>query len=373
MFRFFVNPPNVSMLDLSDLHPAVLEALLEHSWNNRISNPAVNLGHPDRRSDLPGRPPSLVAPALSFQVPRIPPRTGNIDVPVQLRDRITGTVSAIRWHHLIYAYMIENTRVVDVFRRVIDLFLHGEQLSVLSPASQRWVATTEELFFRDPPPFSTLTQTSWIRPHLAATRANCYQRLFGMTLNTAAGNKPSFQVAEKANSDFVQMIDELLHEVWQGRSNFANAAGARPTDDSKIAELAERLSDMLLARRQNGTLSREEFMAVSTMEWFHATLETADHPILADLRAQAPSTEERLFKIAHRVGVPAHGLAKNYFEIAEPMSRLLVAIEQQTYNNVLAVPALYTPPGAPSADTDTLITHWSLIRGRDVKAGKVAA
>jgi hypothetical protein len=55
------------------------------------------------------------------------------------------------------------------------------------------------------------------------------------------------------------------------------------------------------------------------------------------------------------------------------MSRLLIAIEQGTYNNVAAVPALYTPPGAPSQDTDALITHWSIIRGRDVKAGKVAA
>jgi hypothetical protein len=322
MFRFFINQLNVPMLDLSELHPTVVEALLEHSWNNRVSNPGPPLpplGHPDRRSDLPGRPPNLVLPALSFPVPRIPPRPGNINVDVDLRDRIApgpGAAPAMRWHHLIYAYMIENTRVLDVFRRMMDLLLHGERLGALSAASQRWLATTEELFFRDPPSYSTLTQTSWVRPNLVATRANTYQRLFGMTLNAPDGSKPQFQVAEQANNDFVQMVDELLHELWQGRSNFANAVGARPTDDSKIAELAERLSDMLLARRFNGTLSREEFMAVSVMEWFHATLETQDHPILIDMRAQAPSREERLFKIAHRVGVPAHGLAKNYFEIA---------------------------------------------------------
>ena len=244
--------------------------------------------------------------------------------------------------------MIENTRVLEVFRRVLDSFLHGERLSSLRSESQRWLRTTEELFFRDPPSFSTMTQTSYVRPSLAATRANAYQRLFGMTLNATDSAKPTFIVAEHANSDFVQVFDELLPELWQGRSNFANAVGARPTDDAKIAALAERLADMLGSRRTNGSLSREEFGAVATLSWFHAMLETDTHPIIVDLRASASSPEERLFKIAQRVGYPAHGLSKSYFELAEPLSRLLIAIEQKTYNNPLAVPALYTPPaGAP--------------------------
>jgi hypothetical protein len=379
MFRFFINPGGVSMQDLSDLHPSILEALLERSWNSRLNTAALPLGHPDHRSDVPGRPDALLNPTLAFQVPRIAPRPGIIDVPGL--DGVIQSVPprpGIRWHHLIYAYMIENTRVAEVFRRVIDGFLHGERMSTLSPQSQRWLWTTEELFFRDAPSFSVGTQTSYIRQNISATRANAYQRFFGMTLNSAEGNKPAFIVAEHANSDFVQVFDEILSEIWQGRSNFANAIGARPTDDAKLAELATRLSDMLRSRRVNGTLSREEFMAVAAMSWFHATLETADHPIVADLRAQAAGPEERLFKIAQRVGYPAHGLSKSYFEIAEPLSRVLIAIEQETYNNPLAVPALYTPsppapPGGPAADTDLILTHWSIIRGRDAKARKVAA
>jgi|SRR6266487_4920558 hypothetical protein len=380
MFRFFINPGGVSMQDLSELHPSILEALLERSWNFQLNTPA-SLGHPDHRSDVPGRPNALLNPTLAFQVPRIPPRPGNINVPAL--DAIIQAVPppappGIRWHHLIYAYMIENTRVMEVFRRVVDGFLHGERMSTLSPQSQRWLWTTEELFFRDAPSFSVGTQTSYVRERMSATRANAYQRQFGMTLNAAEGNKPAFVVAEHANADFVQVFDELLHEIWQGRSNFANAVGARPTDDAKLAELATRLSDMLRSRRVNGTLSREEFMAVATVSWFHATLETANHPIIEDLRAQASSPEERLFKIAQRVGYPAHGLSKSYFEIAEPLSRLLIAVEQETYNDPLAVPALYTPsppapPGGPAADTDVILTHWSIIRGRDAKARKVAA
>jgi hypothetical protein len=381
MFRFFINPGGVSMQDLSELHPSILEALLERSWNFQINVqgvPRVILGHPDRRSEVPGRPNELLNLVLNFAPARsLAAGSGTINVPA-LDQFIRVPPPRIRWHHLIYAYMIENTRVMEVFRRVVDGFLHGERMSTLSPQSQRWLWTTEELFFRDAPSFSVGTQTSYVRQSMSATRANAYQRHFGMTLNAAEGNKPAFVVAEHANADFVQVFDELLHEIWQGRSNFANAVGARPTDDAKLAELATRLSDMLRSRRVNGTLSREEFMAVATMSWFHATLETANHPIIEDLRAQASSPEERLFKIAQRVGYPAHGLSKSYFEIAEPLSRLLIAVEQETYNDPLAVPALYTPsppapPGGPAADTDVILTHWSIIRGRDAKARKVAA
>jgi hypothetical protein len=378
MFRFFVNPLGTTMNELSALHPAILEALLERCWNLQVHDVNRELGDPDRRSDVPGRPEQLLVPLLAFQPARALPVHAPpfVDVP-SLDRQIQDRAGEIRWHHWIYCYMIENTRVLEVFRRVADMFLHGERLSTLSAMGQRWLWTTEELFLREPPPYSTLTQTSAIRPSLAATRANAYQRMFGMTLNATEGQR-EFPVAEQANGDFVAVMDELLHEIWQGRSNFANQIGARPTDDAKIAELATRLSDMLRSRRANGTLSREEFAAVAAMSWFHATLETPNHPIFVDLRAAAASPEERLFKIAQQVGVPAHGLAKSYFYIAEPLSRFLIAIEQRTYNNVLAVPALYTPgvppaPPGPSADTDTILTHWSIIRGRDVKTKKVAA
>jgi hypothetical protein len=387
MFKFLVDQ-GTGMSDLSMLHPQDLEALLELGWSNRMHDTATTLptGHPRRRSDVPGRfTPGLLPPVLTGARPRTPPS----GVPIQLQNIATGVVNftapgdgqrGLIGHHAIYAYMVQNTRIVEVFRRVLDNFLHGERLGVLSAASQRWLWTTEELFFRDPPSFSVVTQTSWVRPAPLPTFANLYQRLFGMTLNPTTDNpKPAFPIAEHANVDFVSTLDELLHEIWQGRTNFANQAGARPTDDAKIAQLCDRLADMLQSRRTNGTLSREEYWAVSTMSWFHATVLDKEHPIVRDLKAEAPSAEECLFKIAQRVGYPAHGLSKSYFELAEPLSRLLTAIETGIYNNVGAVPALYTPvpivPGviSPVEDTDTIKTHWSIIRGRDIKAKKVAS
>ena len=390
MFRFFTER-GMSMLDVSELHPSQIEALLELAWNSRVSDPAKPLGHPEHRSDVAGRPQTTTDNLLTFNPNRIPPRSGTIAVSTLSNDLRTFTppippppatppLAGIRWQHLIYAYMIENTRIAEVFRRVISNFLFGERLSVLSSASQRWAWTTEELFFRDAPPFSTMTQTSYIRPDIRGTRANAYQRLFGMTLNSSTDQeKVAYPIAEHANVDFVSVFDELQHEVWQGRSNFANQIGARPTDDSKIAQLCDRLGDMLLARRNNGTLSREEFWAVAAMSWFHSTILEENHPIIVDLRAQASSPEERLFKIAQRVGYSAHGLAKSYFELAEPISRLLLNIETGVFSNVAAVAALYTPPPTaplpgtipPVDDTDVIKTHWSIIRGRDIKAKKI--
>lgn len=389
MIRFFTQR-GTSMLDISDLHPAYLEALIELSWNQRVKDPTKKLGDPENRSAIDGRPAQTFNGLLTVPQPRIG-RPGTIDVPTLANDILTFTPPAIpaappplpgiRWPHLIYAYMIENTRVVEVFRRVLTTFLYGEKLSVLSPASQRWAWTTEELFFSDAPSQSIMTQTSGLRKDIRIVRGSLFYRLLGMPLNTMNdADKISFPTNEQANLDFVNTFDELLHEIWQGRTNFANQVGARPTDDAKITQLAVRIADMMQTRRSQGTLSREEYWAVTTMSWFHATLLQADHPILTDLRVTGSSPEERLFNIAQRVGYPAHGLSKSYFEIAEPISRLLTAIETGTYNDPAAAPALYTPPAVapppgtitPVEDTDRIKTHWSIIRGRDIKATKIA-
>ena len=162
-----------------------------------------------------------------------------------------------------------------------------------------------------------------------------------------------------------------------GISNVDNTSGIKPTDDSKISELAESLHDMLQSRRLAGNLAREEFAFVSMMAWFHLTLEF-DSPIVKSLRAEANGPDNRLFKIAERVGLPAHGLSKNFFDIADPISRLLIQIEMDTYSDIAAVPALYEPESSANtanpvqANMRTIITHWTAITGRDVKASKVA-
>ena len=177
--------------------------------------------------------------------------------------------------------------------------------------------------------------------------------------------------AEAANTEFVSTFEEFLREVWVGMENFRNETGANPTDNAKIADLAEKLQAMLTTRRETGNLSREEFVFVSWMSWFHLTVDS-DLPIIKDLRAQATLPEERLFKIAQRVGLPAHGLSRSYFEIADSISQILLTIETGVFNDAAAAPALYTPQvGGPEDAMRTIIRHWSIITGREMKARRV--
>ena len=110
-------------------------------------------------------------------------------------------------------------------------------------------------------------------------------------------NRTRYIKAEAANSEFVSTFEEFLREVWVGITYVGATSSSNPTDDSKIAELAEKLSDMLLSRRQSGNLSREEFAFVSMMSWFHMTLEFehADRPLAAggSHRPREPAVQDR--------------------------------------------------------------------------------
>jgi hypothetical protein len=368
-------PPTV----LFDKHPQDIVAYMENWWDKRPQPPPpppspLPLGHPDHRSDEGALPltrlPLLPGEVLFGFSPGPPPNT------------VRG--GFLRWDHLIYAYMIENSRVYEIFRRVLHEHRHGEKLGApLDSSTQNWLRNTEELFYSDSAPFLITNVSSHIRSDLRANRRNAYQRMFGMDLNhgTDDGKPYAYIKAEAANSEFVASFEEFLREIWIGITYVTATSSSNPTDDSKIADLATKLHDMLRSRRQSGNLSREEFAFVAMMSWFHLTLElsgTATAPIVRSLRAEAEGAENRLFKIAERVGLPAHGLSKSFFDIADPLSRLLIQIETGMYNsnNPGAVRALYdrvTFPAGPEPDLRTIITHWTAITGRDVKARKVAS
>ena len=278
---------------LVQFHPSDLTAVLELAWDRRIDRTNLELGHPFHRSALFNFSTTWFGSrALSGAAPPPPPLASGQPNLNEIINAINGASCGVTWDHLIYAYMIENTRIYEIFRRVVHEFLHGEKLGVPGSAeSQRWLRTTEELFYRDPPPFFITAVTGYTRPDIHATRRNAYQRMFGMDLNHGTDdNKPYLYVkAEAANTEFVSTFEEFLREVWVGIENFNNTSGANPKDDAKIADLAKKLHDMLRTRRETGNLSREEFDFVSMLSWFHLTVDS-DLPIIQDLgrRPRAP-------------------------------------------------------------------------------------
>jgi hypothetical protein len=158
MFRIFTlsSDPNQTRENVARAlfrkHPADLAALLDLAWSFQIKNPLQPLGHPDHRSDLE----ALAQGFLNlFPTTVINTGTGN-----EGEDLLDNTV---RWDHLIYAYMIENTRILEVFRRVVHELVHGEQLGVPDRDGQFWLRNTEELFFTDQPLFYITHLTSHMR------------------------------------------------------------------------------------------------------------------------------------------------------------------------------------------------------------------
>lgn len=385
MFRRFVTTPGSQLDDLDTpidpqkaedlfrLNPAELAALLELAWEFRVWEESIELGRPNRRSDISELPEYL----LNALYGGARDDAGNPVVQTN-RDRFRPQLSdilrigTVRWDHLIYAYLIENTRIYDIFRRVLYEYRHGEKLGVPLASSQHWLRNTEELFFRDPAPFTMYSVVSYVRPDQGASRRNAYYRMFGMNLNHGMddGKPYSYIKSDTANREFVSTWEEFLQEVWIGIVNVNNNIGVDPTDDAAIANLARRLHDMLTTRRTFGNLSREEFWYVSMMSWFHLTVEF-NSPIIVSLRSEGSRDEERLKKIAERVKLPAHAKSYYFFRLADPMSRILTQIETGTYNDETTVPALYTQGSLVEADMKRLVTFWSYATGRNMKAKAV--
>ncbi|MEU0646041.1 hypothetical protein [Streptomyces umbrinus] len=277
------------------------------------------------------------------------------------------------WDHLIYAYMIENTRAYEILGRVIAEFTQGERLGTLRrPESYQWLRTTEELFYKDYSPFQPHNLVSRIRPDIAATRRNAYYRMFGMDLNHGRDGSPAYPYIKPpvANREFVATFEDFLRQVWRAIENANNQLAANPTDFSAIQDLADRLENMLTARRGGAVdqpnLAREEFLAVQLMSWIDLTL-SFNTAIVEDLTATGPSPAERLRQIGERVGLPPHARSHSYFKLARQVSTLLTALERGDFNDRSGAETLAADGYVRDLVSD-VIHHWSLISGRNLKA-----
>jgi len=282
------------------------------------------------------------------------------------------------WDHLGYSYVLENTRMVQIMRRVVREFRSGETLGVPSVATQRWLDATETILFGAANPVPAWLSTSVIRPDAEAVRRNAYWRLFGMELAFGSDdNKPfAYEKAPAANTSFVGLLEELLYEVWQAITNLRNTSGVNSADDDRIFRLTEQLKFVLRARRQKAMLGREELVAALALGWLSLSLDS-NTPVVVDLRAQATSPADRLKIIGERVGLAPHSKSTSLISMAEELSLLLRTIEANIvtgpdfswvlYASVPPLGSTVTPLGPTS---QRVITEWSAATGRDMKARK---
>ena len=280
------------------------------------------------------------------------------------------------WHHLIYAYLLENTGLVEIFTEVVRRAAHGEMLEIEDINAFRWLRSTEELFYRDPPLFASGLVGSQLRPESRVIRRNAYWRMFGLDLSHPVAG-PSQNGARDwkqltgngVNASFRAQWSELLRQIWLGIENRNNSSGANATDPGYLTLLCESLRDMLNMRRRAGALAREEFAAVAMLSWFDLTL-AADTPIVKALNATATSKSERLSLIAQKVGMKPAPRSQEMFELAELMSMFLRLMEAGVfatpgnvtlfYDDTLPAPSVYT-------QINRVIDLWQSATGERVK------
>src|SRR5258708_6712108 len=165
MFRQLVTPPpgvgnvNDNINSLFIYHPLQISAIIETVWLNRnnaassqTSSPFLpwspQISYPIlSASFFPGydwttNPPTPLPPGAAGVLP--PPNF----TPPLTQPGIAGTWNGLlpmpnrppleptNWDHPIYAYLIESTRIFDIFSKVLETYMYSEQLETPSPASQ---------------------------------------------------------------------------------------------------------------------------------------------------------------------------------------------------------------------------------------------
>jgi hypothetical protein len=293
-------------------------------------------------------------------------------------------------YHLIYAYLLENTRMFQIFERLIDKYLNDEELGIIGNNQVlNWVLNTERLFFKGDTPRSTNLR-SLIRPDANASRRNAYWRMFGMDLAFGDINSPGntsipYTKARVSNQQFVVLFERYLSEIWQSYTNANNTSGVNSSDVNIVVDLALQVQELLRARRgdpsntyANLNLSREEFSSVLMASWFTFII-TVDSPVVLFLNCQSSTIGERLLKIGNKVGIPAHGKSQAIFEMAGSASNVLRIIEEggrlEDPTNVGNILRSLIPPliGNPTPDRNlmsdllTVINNWERATGHKIK------
>ncbi|MFI5527476.1 hypothetical protein ACIA8O_02860 [Kitasatospora sp. NPDC051853] len=374
-------------------HPAQLSRWLEEVWaaGGIAAWPGMTT-HPLRtpvdivsRLRLPdglrsGTLRSGVAPAAGA----IPPAPAAVPSEFTGGPALGTNVGPLPWEHLLYAYLVESTGIVEIFSEIVRRYVVGETLTPPTAETLAWVRATEELFFRDPPLFHVGSVVSQLRPDAQINRRNAYWRMFGCDLPHGLSGRVEGQPWKRdagaaANTRFLELWNELLRQVWLGVENDRNQVGANPTDQNYVAYICQTLGELLRARRRGGMLAREEYAYVTMMSWFHLTVEY-DTELVTTLGAAAGAAgnaADRLSTIGGLVGIRPPRQTRELFELADIVSPLVWMIEQQKFDDPANAELLFRSFGGPMRPIPTtmmrIIDLWQSATGERVKDSATTA
>lgn len=293
--------------------------------------------------------------------------------------------------HLVYAYMMENTKMVQIFERILSLYQHGEDLTIptvtvnsTTPTitdngkTRKWIDNTSLLFYSNSPS-AVWNDNSLLGSNFEAIRRNAYYRLLGMDLNHGIGEKATqpvaYQRANHTNLGFTELFENFLKQCWQMIINFNNTSNINTTDLVAMQELANAIRNMLLSRRstQNDldnypvlNLSKAEYASVVMFQWFYHSL-SYNSPIVVEMSAEAGTPAERLSRLGQRVGIPCHSKSSFFIDLAPLMATLLRLFELDEIDNNY-ITAIANPTTRPYSLITSILNNYQLATGKNLKS-----
>lgn len=283
--------------------------------------------------------------------------------------------------HLMYAYMVENSKIYQVFEKIIAKYQLGEDLTIPYNSNDKlsrvWIENTHLLFFSNAPQ-AIWNENSNLGNNFEAMRRNAYFRLFGMDLNHGIGENGTasvqYQRANHFNADFIMQLESFLKLCWQMMINFSNTSNINTTDLIALQEQANSLKNLLLSRRTTErslddytllNLSKVEFHSVIMAEWFNHAI-SYNSPIVREMGAEGVTASERLNRLAQRVGYTSHSKTANFLDLAPLLATLLRLLElDEVDNNYLT--AIANPSTRPYALITSILYNYQIATGKDLK------
>jgi len=145
--------------------------------------------------------------------------------------------------HLIYAYFIESTGIVEFFRTLFRSYFLTDDILKLNRAEDLVLIEhlKEVIEIVYPRPVSKIT------PDLEELRYNAYWRLFGYTIK---GKENSFPKVPAYNKEFNKLFEGIMYEIFQGILD-KGITIEKLSNPNALAELLDNLQKLLRNRTYN--------------------------------------------------------------------------------------------------------------------------
>lgn len=278
------------------------------------------------------------------------------------------------FNHLGYSFLLENTKIFEIFHKIMELYINGETLTHPTIEAARWLQNTTKLMFNDEPIYSNFLVTNKISTSEDTSRRNSYKRLFGADLSHGNSQNQNYPKSNINNDDFFRVYEEFLKLSWIGQAEYTNTSGTNYTESERIKTLADDLKSMLLSRRTvENSLENYEFLDLSTIEfkshlrsmWFYHAI-SYNSPIIKEMSCEGTSAFDRLQKMGSKVGINCHSKTSSFMELAPLFGFWCRSLELDMIDDGY-ISSMLTPQTAPHKHVTAMINLYEATTGKDIK------